>query len=63
MTNAIVLENVTKHFQKRNRRNESTTLKSEIGAENVEVDLPLMEGDSLRSRSSLPKATRTKKTR
>ncbi|WP_225781190.1 glutamate synthase large subunit [Xenophilus sp. Marseille-Q4582] len=26
------------------------TLKSEIGAENVEVDLPLKEGDSLRSR-------------
>ncbi|MBN8745968.1 Ferredoxin-dependent glutamate synthase 1 [Xylophilus ampelinus] len=29
---------------------QGATLKSEIGAENVEVDLPLMEGDSLRSR-------------
>ncbi|HZF86050.1 MAG TPA: glutamate synthase central domain-containing protein, partial [Burkholderiaceae bacterium] len=29
---------------------QGATLKSEIGAENVEVDLPLKEGDSLRSR-------------
>ncbi|WP_038208784.1 glutamate synthase-related protein [Xenophilus azovorans] len=29
---------------------QGATLKSEIGAENVEVDLPLAEGDSLRSR-------------
>lgn len=30
MSNAIVIDNVTKHFQKRNRRNEITTLKSEV---------------------------------
>lgn len=30
MTNAIVIDNVTKHFQKRSRRNEITTLKSEL---------------------------------
>lgn len=30
MSNAIVLDNVTKHFQKRSKRNEFTTLKSEV---------------------------------
>ncbi|MBE2250558.1 MAG: ABC transporter ATP-binding protein [Myxococcus sp.] len=30
MTDAIVLDNVTKHFQKRSKRNEITTLKSEV---------------------------------
>lgn len=30
MSNAIVIDNVTKHFQKRNKRNEITTLKSEV---------------------------------